>query len=194
MMMKIVEAQGYSKKKAYETIDLGVDFDMLTNATISWKNAGAPISTRELNKFLENYIKNKKAVGAYIVIENSSDDTRRRPYHVVNEVTQGKRKATTVYQVKEADLKVKEKEVVNDEGETSVIEEVTVVGVGVTEGKAPRKDVAVKLMKELIEANKKDYVIEIGKEITEGQKYASYGVYTPSKSAKLGKFVFAITE
>jgi hypothetical protein len=49
-------------------------------------------------------------------------------------------------------------------------------------------------MKDLIEANKKDYVIEIVKEITDGQKYAGYGQYTPSKSAKLGKFIFYVQE
>ena len=41
---------------------------------------------------------------------------------------------------------------------------------------------------------KKDYVIEIVKEVTEGQKYAGYGQYTPSKSAKLGKFMFFVQE
>ena len=49
-------------------------------------------------------------------------------------------------------------------------------------------------MKELIEENKKDYVVEIVKEVTAGQKYAGYGQYTPSKSAKLGKFMFFVTE
>ena len=49
-------------------------------------------------------------------------------------------------------------------------------------------------MKELIEANNKDYVVEIVKEVTEGQKYAGYGKYTPSKSAKLGKFMFFVRE
>ena len=47
-------------------------------------------------------------------------------------------------------------------------------------------------MKELIKETKKDYVIEIVKEITEGQKFAAYGEYTPSKSAEVGKFIFAV--
>ena len=68
---------------------------------------------------------------------------------------------------------------------------VTVSNTGAVEGRATKKDAAVKLMKELIKENRKDYVIEIVKEITEGQKYASYGVYTPSKTAEKGQFIFA---
>ena len=71
---------------------------------------------------------------------------------------------------------------------------VDVVAVGAVEAHAYKKDAAMKQMKELIEENKKDYVIEICKEVTEGQKYAGYGLYTPSKSAKLGKFVFFSTQ
>jgi len=233
--MKTVEAVGYSKTKAFETTNLGVDLGMLKNASLAWKKAGSPINTRELNKFMENYIKDKKAVGAYIVIEAAADDTRLRPYNVINEVTNGKRKSTTTYQIKEADFVVKytkaTKIVVNKEtGEEKVVDiltpyhketitvtsktkdeetgevleiekekeidvtDVTIHNVGSVEGKANRKDTAFKLMKELIEENKKDYVVEIVKEVTDGQKYAGYGVYTPSKSAKEGKFMFFVSE
>jgi len=71
---------------------------------------------------------------------------------------------------------------------------VKVLSVGAVEGRASDKKTAEALMKEMIEENKKDYVIEIVKEITEGQKYAAYGKYTPSKSAKMGKFIFFTRE
>ena len=71
---------------------------------------------------------------------------------------------------------------------------VDVIGVGAVEARANKKDEALKLMKNLIEETKQNYVVEIVKEVTEGQKYAGYGVYTPSKSAKLGKFVFFSTQ
>lgn len=233
--MKTVEAQGYSKQKAFETTGLDTDLGMLKNATQAWKKANSPLDSKKLKDFLSGYIRDKKAAGAYIVVESAVDDNRLRPYNVINEVTSGKRKATTVYQIKEAEFTVKytkdtkivtdkktdeEKEVewlnphrkevievtkkVKDE-ETGEVTEVTeekeinvanvvVKAVGAVEGTAPRKDSALKLMKELIEENKKDYVIEIVKEVTEGQKYAGYGVYTPSKSAKEGKFLFAVND
>jgi hypothetical protein len=74
------------------------------------------------------------------------------------------------------------------------IPNVKVISVGAVEARADKKETALKIMKDLIEANKKDYVIEIVKEVTEGQKYAGYGQYTPSKSAKLGKFLFFVQE
>ena len=198
--MNLVESQGYSKQKAFEAANLDAELDMLKNATLAWKKAGSPVNTRELNKFMTNYLKDKKAVGAYIVVEPSSDDTRVRPYNVINEVTTGRRKATTFYQIKEAEFRVKMVDKIDEdgavvkteEGEVVKVPKVTVDAVGIVAGRAERKDAAFKLMKELIEANKRDYVVEIVKEITEGQKYAGYGQYTPSKSAKLGKFVFAL--
>jgi membrane-bound inhibitor of C-type lysozyme len=194
MNMKIAEAQGYSKQKALETTGFDVDIERLKNATQSWKKAGAPLSGKKLTEFLEAYIKDNKVYGAYVVVEAASDDTRERPYKVINEATKGKRKATTTYQVKEAELKVKYHNTKDEEGNDIEVPEVTVVSSGKVEGRATKKDQAVKLMKDLIKQNKKDYVIEIVKEITEGQKFAAYGEYTPSKSAELGKFLFAIAD
>ena len=195
MNMRIVEAQGYSKEKAFIESGLDANLDKFRNATISWKKAGAPISGKKLEEFLTAYMKEKKAVGIYLVVTPSSDDTRLRPYTVINEATKGKRKATTTYQIKEADLKVRTKMVkdTDEDGNEIEVEEVnvTVSNTGAVEGRATKKDAAVKLMKELIKENRKDYVIEIVKEITEGQKYASYGVYTPSKTAEKGQFIFA---
>lgn len=193
--MKTVEAQGYSKEKALEASGLDVDFEMLKNATQAWKKAGSPMNSKALNTFMADYVKRNKVVGAYLVIESASDDTRLRPYNVINEVTEGKRKAKTTYQIKEAELKVKYEKVVDSEtGEETQKPVVSVISAGAVEARADKKDQAFKTMKELIEANKKNYVVEIVKEITEGQKYAGYGLYTPSKSAKQGKFMFFVNE
>lgn len=192
--MKTVEAQGYSKEKALEATGLDVQLEMLKNATQAWKKAGSPMNTKELNRFMAEYIKKNKLVGAYLVIEPSADDTRLRPYSVINETTTGKRKTTTTYQIKEADLKVKYSTVINEAGEPVEVPSVEVIGVGAVEARADKKDLALRLMKELIEENHKDYVVEIVKEVTEGQKYAGYGQYTPSRSAKLGKFLFFVQE
>lgn len=194
MIMKNVEAQGYTKEKALEATGLDVELDRLKNATQAWKKAGSPIESKKLNSFMADYIKRNKVVGAYLVVEPASDDTRLRPYSVINEVTQGKRKATRAYQVKEAELQVKYTTVTDEEGNTTQVPTVKVLAVGAVEGSAPKKDAAFKIMKELIEQNKKNYTVEIVNEITEGQKYAGYGLYAPSKSAKLGKFVFFVAD
>lgn len=229
--MKSVEAQGYNKAEALESTKLGVELDRLKNATTAWKKAGSPLNTKELNKFMAAYIKEKKAVGAYLVIEAASDDTRIRPYSVINETTTGKRKTSTVYQIKPADFSVKYhtdvKTVVNKEtGEEKQVEfqspykrevitvevlnketgeketktkevdvpQVKVLSVGAVEGRSTKKDEALKILKELVTKNETDYIVEIAKEVTDGQKYAAYGKYTPSKSAKVGKFIFFVEE
>jgi len=192
--MRIAEAQGYSKQKALETTGFDVDLERLKNATLSWKKAGAPLGGKKLEEFMKAYTKENKAYGAYVVVESASDDTRERPYKIINEATKGKRKATTTYQVKEAELKVKYHTEKDEEGNDVEVPEVTVVSSGKVEGRASKKDQAVKLMKDLIKQNKKNYVIEIVKEITEGQKFAAYGEYTPSKSAEIGKFIFGIAD
>lgn len=193
--MKSVEAQGYSKEKAFETTNLDVELGMLKNATLAWKKAGSPFNTKDLNRFMAEYMKKNKAIGAFLVIEPSSDDTRLRPYNVINETTKGKRKATTTYQIKQAELKVRYQTVIKEDTKEEVqVPNVEVISVGAVEARAEKKDVALGLMKELIEQNKCDYIVEIVKEVTEGQKYAGYGQYTPSKSAKLGKFMFFIQE
>lgn len=229
--MKVVEAQGYSKEKALKSTNLDVELDDLKNATQTWKKKGSPLNSKDLNKFMAEYIKDKKVVGAYIVVEGSADDSRLRPYSIINDATHGKRKTKTVYQIKGAELAVKyhteTKTVTNKEtGETKEVEfqtpyrsesitvetlnketgeteskvkeievpQVKVISIGAVEAVADKKDMALKIMKDLIEANKKDYIVEIVKEVTDGQKYAGYGQYTPSKSAKMGKFVFFTRE
>jgi len=192
--MLVKETLGYSKVKAHESANVDVELEMMKNATQAWKKAGSPMKTKDLNAFMAAYLLDKKVQGAYLVIEAASDDTRLRPYSVINEVTKGKRKTTTFYQVTEADLKVKTKTVVNEEGEEIQKHEVEVLALGAVEGKAERKDAAFKLMKELIEENKKDYAVKIVKEVTDGQPFAGYGIYTPSKSAKQGKFMFFVKE
>lgn len=195
MNMKIVEAEGYSKEKALKETEIELDIDMFRNATNSWRKAGSPTSDKALKEFLNSYFKKEKVPGILIAVTPASDDTRQRPYTIVNEVTTGKRKATSVYQVKEAVLKSKTKEVTNEEtGESEKEITVDVVSAGLIAGKATKKDAALKVMKDLIRDNRRDYAIEIVKEITEGQKYAAYGLYTPSTNAEIGKFIFAVLD
>jgi len=200
MKMVIKEAQGYDKETALESTGLEISIEKCKNATVAWKKAGSPLNTKDMNKFCTEYLKNNKLISnGYIIVESASADTRVRPYSIINETTQGKRKTTTTYQIKEADLKVKYNTYTVVDEETGEKKEVTtptvdVVAVGAVEARANKKDEAFKLMKELIEETKKTYAVEIVKEVTEGQKYAGYGLYTPSKSAKLGKFVFFSTQ
>lgn len=190
--MRTIEAQGFTKVAAYETTGLDVDFTLLKNATQKWKKEGSPMNTKDLNKFITDYMTTNKAVGAYIVVDGSAKDTRIRPYSVINEVTEGKRKSKRVYQIKEASFKTKTSEVVDAEGNTVTVKSVDPKSVvlGVVVGREGKKSEALATAKKLTTLNKRAYGIEIVEEIVEGQKYAAFVEYTPSESAKLGKFIF----
>lgn len=192
--MRIVEAQGYTKEEALVASGLDVSFGKIKNATQMWRKQNSPIKEKELRKFMENYTKDNKVMGAYLVVESSAKDTRVRPYSIINEVTTGKRKTKTTYQVKEGTFKVKYDVSVDDEGNEVKHPVVEVISLGAVQEKADKKDLAIKKMKALIEENKKDYVVEIVKEVKEGQPYAAYGQYSPSKSAKKGKFIFFVED
>lgn len=192
--MRILEVQGYSKEKAFQETGFDVNLKNIRNATSSWKNAGSPVGDRKLRDFAESYVNEKRVPGGFIVLDAASDDTRMRPYKIINEVTKGARKTTTVYQVKEATFKVTTKVVKNEENEDVEVHEVKVLSTGAVEARAGKKDEAVKLMKTLIKENRKDYLVEVVKEVTTGQKYAAYGVYTPSASAQMGKFLFFLED
>jgi hypothetical protein len=117
---------------------------------------------------------------------------------VVVDKETGEEKVVTTkspYKTELITVEVKDKETGEVTTKTKEIDvpQVKVANVGAVEGKASKKDEAFALAKSLVETYKQDYVIEIVKEISEGQKYAGYALYTPSKSAKLGKFVFCTT-
>ena len=194
MNMKIAEAQGYSKQKALETTELNHDIKRYKNATITWKKMGAPMGGQALADFFEAYIKDNRAYGAHIVVEPAVDDTRERPYKVVNVKAEGTTKFVTVYQVVEAELKVKTTVEVDEEGNEFEVHDVKPVSTGVVAGRAAKKDQAIKLMKDLIKENRKDYMIVRVKEVEGPNAHSAFGIYTPSKSAEVGKFVFAVAE
>ena len=101
MKMVIKEAQGYDKEKALESTGLEISIEKCKNATVAWKKAGSPLNTKDMNKFCTEYLKNNKLISnGYIIVESASADTRVRPYSIINETTQGKRKTTTTFKLR----------------------------------------------------------------------------------------------
>jgi hypothetical protein len=193
MIMTLKEANGYSREEAYATTGFSADFEMLKNATQAWKKVGSPIDKKKLTQFLTDYATKQKLLGAYIVVDPSSTDTRERPYTIVNEVTDGKRKFKRCYAVVEAELKVTSSVTTDEAGEEKKTHTVKVINTGAVMGKADKKDEAFQIMRDLIRDTKKNFVVKIQEEVVEGKEYAGYGVYTPAKSAKSGKFIFGVT-
>ena len=100
----------------------------------------------------------------------------------------------TPYKKETVTYEVLDKESGEKVSKTKEIEvpEVKLTHVGQTVAEASKQDEADKIMKELIKTEKRGYVVEKTKVVTEGNQYTSYGAYTPSSSAKAGKFVFFV--
>lgn len=186
--MRFAEVKAYSKEKAIEAAGFDIDADLFGNATLAWKKANAPTDPRKVKEFAEAYMKDKKKVGIIINVTPASEDTRERPYTVVNEPAEGRRKFLLTYNVVEAELKSKVTVSKDENGEDVKSYDVKVESTGKTAGKASKKSEANKLMKDLIRENRRSYVLRVTKDVAEGKEYASYGIYTPSKGAEEGKF------
>lgn len=191
---KIVPVKGFTKEEALSQVGFNATFK---NATQAWVKAGKPtVGTDGFKTFAVEYLKKHTkgtpGVGSFVVLESGVADSRERPYKVLTVSNEGTRKYSTVYQIVEADLKKKSKKVMvaDAEGVEKEVTKITaeVVGLGVVVDTASKKGEAEAKMKEWITETKRDYIINVVK-VTDHNPIASYGIYTPSTSAKEGTYI-----
>ena len=164
---KKVEVKGYTKEEALSQ----APFQIMRDATQAWKQAGKPITEKELNAFCADYLaKHTKFIanaGCAITFEAASADTRERPYTIVDiKNEKGKRAYKTGIQA--IDKATGEVKFTN------------------FEGKVKAKEQAKELYKK---GFKGDLICRYVKEVVEGETGAFEVKYTPSKSAKIGKYI-----
>lgn len=192
--VKITPVKGFTKAEALEQVAFNADFK---NATQAWIKAGKPtVGTDSFKTFAVEYLrkatKGTAGVGAHVVLEAGIADSRERPYKVLTVSNEGTRKYQTVYQIVEADLKKKSKKVIktDKEGVEKEVVELTaeVIALGSVVDTASKKGEAEAKMKEWITETKRDYIVNVVK-VTDHNPVASFGVYTPSTSAKEGTYI-----
>lgn len=164
---KKVEVKGFTKEEALKQ----APFQIMRDATQAWKAAGKPITEKELNAFCADYLsKHTKFIanaGCVITFESGSADTRERPYTVIDiKNEKGKRKYRTGYQA----IDKATGEILFTNFET----------------KAKAKEMAKALYKK---GFKGDIFCKYVKDVVEGEVGAFEVKYTPSKSAKMGKYI-----
>lgn len=192
--LKIAAVKGFTKEQALEQVNFNAGFK---NATQAWIKAGKPTyGTNDFKVFATEYLKKATkgtaGVGAHVVIESGIADSRERPYKVISVSNEGTRKYATVYQIVEAELKRKEVKVIktDKEGVEKEVKEIKaeVLALGSVVDTASKKGEAEEKMKEWITETKRDYVINVVK-TTDHNPIASFGLYTPSTSAKEGTYI-----
>lgn len=168
MIMVKYEINAYSLEEAKEkAIEMGLT--VVRNVTQSWKNANCPLTDKDFKMFAvdvmaKNRLSQTEGVGLIVALNPGSKDTRERPYTFKNNVVEGKRSIKRVYEIRLKDT---------DE----------------LIGEAETKGDAIDLAKALMSKYKKDMVSTIVYRVTEDKDVSFELVYTPSASAKEGKYV-----
>lgn len=164
---KMVEVKGYTKDEAVKQ----VNFQIMRDATQAWKAAGKPMMEKELRAFCDKYLaqftKYIANAGCIITIEAGSANTRENPCTVKDiKNEKGKRTYKTGYQA----INKATGEILFTNFET----------------KAKAKEMAKALYKK---GYKGDIFVKYIKDVVEGEVGAFEVLYTPSKSAKVGKYI-----
>jgi uncharacterized surface protein with fasciclin (FAS1) repeats len=166
--MKRFEINAYSLEEAKaKAAEMGLV--VVRNVTMSWKNAGSPVTDKAFKEFAvealdKNHLTNANGVGLMVVVAAGSADTRERPYKYTNNVVEGKKNIERVYEIRRKADDV-------------------VVGV------AAKKADAEKLAKKLMAEEKTDLECTIVYHVTEGKDLAFTLEYVPSVNTKAGSYI-----
>ena len=142
---------------------------IVKNVTASWKNAGSPATgSKAFADFAEEMMKKNRltdaeGVGLCVVEESGSVDTRERPYKYVNNVVEGRKHYTLIYEVRRKDD-------------------------GTLVASAPRKDEAERLAKKAMTDVKATMECIAVKHADDGKGLAFTLEYTPSTNTKTGVY------
>lgn len=167
--MKKYEISAYSLDDAKSVALNEYGIKVAQNVTQSWKNAGSPLSGKELETFCVDILNRRhltdiEGAGLVVAVTPGSKDTRERPYKFKNVTTEGKRQMERVIEIR---LKA------TDE----------VVGTAATKGDAE------KLAKKLMLQHRQDMVAVIVYHVKDGKETAFELDYAPSQSAQKGRYI-----
>lgn len=166
--MKRFEINAYSLDEA-KAIAAEMGLTVVRNVTMSWKNAGAPVTDKSFREFAvdsltKNHLANAEGVGLIVVVSGGSADTRERPYKYTNNVVEGKKNIERVYEIRRKDT-------------------------GAVLATATKKADAEKAAKKLMSDVKTDLECVIVYHVTEGKDLAFTLEYTPSTNTKQGSYI-----
>jgi len=200
----IKECTGFTKEEAFKNLPFNPALDAIPgcNITQAWTKQGKPIpGTKEFTRFvleqLEEKTKNIPGLGVYLTLDPSKDNTRKKPYSIINNKTIGCRQWVYVYYIQEVtdytidsvnDLDIDENgdEIEGENKLNIVVKEYSDSFVGKYYSKAE----AVAAVKELTTVTHKTYALRVLKE-PDINPVAAYCVYRPSKGAKTGTWIAA---
>lgn len=168
MYMKKITINAFSEKEARE-IAIENNLPVVRNVTPSWLKAGSPaVGTDAFYEFAtammkKTHLENTTGAGLLVVEEKGSTDTRKRPYNIINNVTEGTKKYETLYEVRRKED-------------------------GYLIGTARKKKDAMKLAKKAMVDVKADMECRIVKVAKDNKDLAFTAEYVPSTNTKTGTY------
>lgn len=198
--LKIVECHGYTRDEAFEDLKFDPTCSAIrgTNATQAWNKYGNPIpGTLEFRRFVSQQLMEKTkcvpGLGLYIVLEQPVQNTRKRPYTIINMIGKGTREWILKYQIREDDIVVDslpEKSVDFDgnliDGEE--IPDINIAKIGPVVAEADSKADAIIKAKELTTLTHKNYSV-IPIKVPDKTPVSAFTLYTPALRTKEGVYI-----
>lgn len=198
--IKIVECRGFSREEAFKDLNFDPSCAAIrgNNATQAWIKYGKPIpGTIDFRRFTSQQLMEKTklvpGLGLHIVLEQPVQDTRKRPYTVINMIGKGTREWILKYQVREDDIIVDSIPSKNIDYDGNLINgeeipDINVAHIGPVIAEFDSKSEAVTESKKLTAITHKNYSI-IPIKIPDKTPVSAYTLYTPASNTKEGIFI-----
>lgn len=169
--MRKLEIQAYSLDEA-KLIAFKEGITVVQDATSSWRRAGAPLLTKELNIFAADFLESKgmfdfKDAGVIITMSSGTQDDKKYPFDIVSSRRKGRCKLTRTVEIR-------------TQRDNTLL------------GTASTKTEAIALAKDIIKECREDIY---GKTVYTSSDVDFKMKYKPSLRAKLGQYiVFGVDE
>ena len=198
--LKIVECHGYTREDAFK--DLHFDPACLAirgnNATQAWIKSGKPIpGTLDFRRFVSQQLMEKTkfvpGLGLYIILEAPVQDTRKRPYTLINMIGKGTREWILKYQIRADEIVVDSlpSKSIDFDGELIDGEEIpniSIAKVGPVIEECDSKADAITEAKRLTAITHKNYSI-IPIKVPDKTPVSAFTIYTPASKTKEGIYI-----
>ena len=198
--LKIVECHGYTRDEAFKDLHFDPACAAIrgNNATQAWVKYGKPIpGTIDFRRFVSQQLMEKTkcvpGLGLHIILEQPVQDTRKRPYTLINMICKGTREWILKYQIREDDIVVDSIPYKSVDYDGTLIDgeelpDISVAHIGPVVAECDSKSEAVARAKQLTALKHRNYSI-IPIKVADKTPISAFTLYTPASNTKEGIYI-----
>lgn len=198
--LKIIECHGYTRDEAFKDLHFDPACAAIrgNNATQAWFKYGKPIpGTIDFRRFASQQLLEKTkcvpGLGLHLVLEQPIQDTRKRPYTLVNMIGKGTREWILKYQIREDDIVVDSIPYKSVDYNGSLIDgeevpNINIAKIGPVIAECESKADAIIEAKRLTTLTHKNYSI-IPIKVPDKTPISAFTLYTPASNTKEGIYI-----